>query len=233
MTKKLILSILMVSLTMGAFAQVGEPQADQIGIDTAQQNLKEISVHKFEDAAFWYPTMDLESGRVSLRRFEGGAIDKEPLQDEQDVGLAEEDKFVLGAKTQFVRRSKFSYELRPLRPIPVPGITKTISVWAVGRNINHVLNIEFEDHFGNKASLPLGKLNFSGWKKLTVAVPPNIKQRDYHYNNMMGIKITGFRIDCDIDDAYGTYYLYLDDLRVVTDLFAEQNRDEDDMVDSW
>ncbi|WP_028975349.1 flagellar filament outer layer protein FlaA [Spirochaeta cellobiosiphila] len=231
--RKIAFIIAISFISWGAFAQAGEPQADNIGVDTAQQNLQEISVHKFEDAAFWYATMDLEAGRVSLRRFEGGAIDKEPLASEQSVGIQEEDKYVLGAKTVFVRRSKFSYELRPLRPIPVPGITKTISLWVVGRNINHVLYVEFEDHFGNKASLPLGKLNFSGWKKLTVAVPPNIKQRDYHYNNQMGIKITGFRVDCDIDDAYGTYYLYLDDLRVVTDLFAEQNRDEDDMVDAW
>ncbi|MDR2259242.1 MAG: flagellar filament protein FlaA, partial [Treponema sp.] len=29
------------------------------------------------------------------------------------------------------------------------------------------------------------------------------------------------------------YYIYFDDLRAVTDLFAEDNRDADDMSDAW
>jgi hypothetical protein len=73
-----------------------------------------------------------------------------------------------------------------------------------------------------------------------VAVPPDagdgrngVVQRNYHYNNQMGIKVTGFRIDCDPAEAQGTYYVYFDDLRAVTDLFAEYNRDEDDMPDGW
>jgi hypothetical protein len=49
----------------------------------------------------------------------------------------------------------------------------------------------------------------------------------------MGIKVIGFKIDCDPMEAFGSYYLYLDDLRAVADLFAEDNRDPDDMVDSW
>jgi hypothetical protein len=73
-----------------------------------------------------------------------------------------------------------------------------------------------------------------------VAIPPQaedgingIVQRNYHYNNRLGIKITGFRIDVDPWEAYGSYYIYLDDLRAVTDLFAEDNRDPDDMPDTW
>jgi hypothetical protein len=49
----------------------------------------------------------------------------------------------------------------------------------------------------------------------------------------MGIRIVGFRIDCDPIEAYGSYYVYFDDLRAVTDLFAENNRDPDDMADGW
>jgi hypothetical protein len=49
----------------------------------------------------------------------------------------------------------------------------------------------------------------------------------------MGIKVVGFRIDCDPMEAQGAYYVYFDDLRAVTDLFAENNRDEDDMSDGW
>jgi hypothetical protein len=33
--------------------------------------------------------------------------------------------------------------------------------------------------------------------------------------------------------ARGSYYLYLDDLRAVTDLYDMENHDEDDMLDDW
>ncbi len=33
--------------------------------------------------------------------------------------------------------------------------------------------------------------------------------------------------------ARGTYYMYLDDLRTVTDLYDYNNHDEDDMTDNW
>jgi hypothetical protein len=34
-------------------------------------------------------------------------------------------------------------------------------------------------------------------------------------------------------EAFGSYYIYLDDVRAITDLYAEESRDPDDMVDSW
>jgi hypothetical protein len=79
----------------------------------------------------------------------------------------------------------------------------------------------------------MGTMNFSGWKRLTVAVPPTVEQRNANYNNQQGIQIMGFIIEPDMLETYGTYYVYFDDLRVWTDLFAEDNRDPDDMVDGW
>ena len=75
---------------------------------------------------------------------------------------------------------------------------------------------------------------------MTAVIPPQaddgfsgVVQRNYHYSSNMGIKIMGFRIECDPMEAYGSYYIYFDDLRSTTDLFAESHRDPDDMVDGW
>ncbi|HRZ89052.1 MAG TPA: flagellar filament outer layer protein FlaA, partial [Spirochaetia bacterium] len=96
------------------------------------------------------------------------------------------------------------------------------------------------DAFNTPFELTVGKLNFQGWKKLTVAIPPQnmdgktgIIQRNFHFISRMGIKIVGFKIECDPMEAFGTYYFYMDDLRAVTDLFAEDYRDPDDMKDTW
>ncbi|RQV98487.1 MAG: flagellar filament protein FlaA [Calditrichaeota bacterium] len=236
--KKILLPLLLMILFSAALysqatVPAGEPDPARTGVTTAQQKLKEVSVNKFEDAGFWYGMMPADEGIISVRRFEGSPLDKEPIEDEEVHGIVEEDKFVLGTKISFYRRGVASFGIRPVRPIPIEGITKTISVWIAGRNTNHVLELVIEDHFGNEAYINMGKLNFSGWKKITVSVPPNIIQRDYHYNNKMGIMITGFNVECEIDETYGNYYIYFDDLRAVTDVFAEENRDLDDMSDSW
>ncbi|OQY34151.1 MAG: flagellar filament protein FlaA [Spirochaetaceae bacterium 4572_59] len=234
--KKILISLLFVSVFTGALLvaqEAGTPNAGQIGLDSAQQKLQEISVSKFEDAGLWYGIMASDEGVIQLRRFEGSPLDKEALEGEVAAGIQEPDDNVLGAKVSFYRRSMSSFSMRPVRPLPIEGITKTISVWVAGRNTNHILQLEIADHFGNTAYINMGKMNFVGWKKITVSVPPTIVQRNYHYNNKMGITIQGFNILCDLDETYGTFYIYLDDLRAVSDLFAEDSRDVDDILDSW
>ena len=243
MKRYAIIAVALLSATT-TFAQVqgdpaaGNPNASQLGIDTAQQDLKEVSVDKFEQEGYWRASISSDSGFISSRLFEGGPAGKVPIPEEE--GLDIPDAYVLGARVDFLRRGHASFTLTPVHPIPIEGITKTISVWAAGRNYNHKLNILIQDYFGRTFELTMGTLNFQGWKKLTVAIPPQaedgrngIVQRNYHYNNDLGIKVIGFRVDCDPTETIGTYYLYLDDLRAVTDLFSENSRDPDDMADAW
>jgi hypothetical protein len=239
--RKIIFAALMAGLAGVVFAQqneVGSTNAEQIGIDSAQQQLKEVSVDKFEHDGYWRSYMSSDSGYVTSRLFEGGPAGKTPPEDEADLNIP--DRYVLGTRVDFLHRGHTEFTLYPIRPIPVEGITKTISVWVAGRNYNHELHILVEDFFGRPFELYMGRLNFQGWKQLAVAIPPQadnglngIVQRNYYYNNRMGIKIIGFKVKCDPMEALGNYYIYLDDLRAVTDLFAENSRDPDDMMDAW
>jgi len=240
MSKKIIFTIIVAVLCVSALSaqtsslsSVGEANPTLIGVDSAQQKLKEISISRFEDPGFWTSFMMIDQGVVTLRRFPGGPADKKPISGESASDVMEQDRYVLGAKVSFYRRGVNSFAVMPVRPLPIEGITKTISLWVVGRNYNHVLKIILSDYFGNRAEVVVGKLNFSGWKKMTVAIPSSIVQRDYHYTNLNGIKVVGFVVDCDPAETYGTYYIYFDDLRAETDLFAEESRDVDDMMDTW
>lgn len=208
-------------------------QADRIGKDQAQQELVEVSVAKFEDAAFWGHSMPLDMGVATMRRFEGGPQGKKPVQAEQAIGLKLQDQYVLGGKVQFFKRAANEAFFFPVRPIPIEGITKTISVWVVGRNYNHVLKAVIADYFNQRREVTIGKLNFIGWKQLTAAIPPRIVQDEYHFAHQRGIKLLGFKLEFDMMESYGTYYVYFDDMRATTDLFAEAYRDRDDMPDGW
>ncbi len=249
--KALLIMFIVLAASAGTvFGQVSDPtdvNANLVGTDTAQQMLKLISVSKFEDPGFWDAHMSPDQGIIRMRRFKGYPIDKEVIEEEEDLGIVQVvpgqeegsiervigDEYVLGVKVQFFSRGYRQFAVLPVKPIPIEGICKTVSVWVVGRNFNHELTLLIQDAFGKRAEVPMGKLNFSGWKEMTVAIPPSVRQKDYHFSNLMGIKILGFRVDTDPAESYGSYYIYFDGLRAVTDLFAEQNRDVDDFTDAW
>jgi len=238
MKRQILLTIALLAVGGLLFAQsgmsgAGETDAAQLGVDTAQQLLKEISVTKFEDAGMWGASIPRDLGMVTVRRIEGGPQEKEPIEAEAEAGIDEPDDYVLGVKVQFYKRGMTYFAVYPSHPIPVEGITKTLSVWVIGRNTKHVLKVLISDYFGRKAQVTMGPLTFSGWKRMTVAIPPGITQRDYHYNNKMGIKIEGFLIECDPAETIGNYYIYFDDMRATTDLFPESSRDTDDIQDVW
>ncbi|MFP4378602.1 MAG: flagellar filament outer layer protein FlaA [Spirochaetales bacterium] len=230
--------IVLVTLMIGAgfsflTAQQDEVDASQIGRDTAQQSLQEISISKFEDSGFWRVYMPLDQGVIQGRRFEGSPAEKEPLEEEEAIGIATPDVHVLGVKASFFRRDNSEIYVQPIRPLQVPGITKTISVWVVGRNFNHDLYVIVGDYFGNVNTLRMGTMNHSGWRQMVAAVPPTLVQSDPNYSDRRGLQIMGFMIKPALLETYGTYYVYFDDLRALTDLFPEESRDEDDMLDAW
>lgn len=240
--KTVTVAALLVLAVSAAFGQaygvpVGEASPQKAGIDAAQQHLSPITVSQFEDASFWAAFMPSDQGAVQLRRLPGvpgekADRDADRLKMEKDIGIPEGNS-VLGVKVDFIKRGKNWFTVYPSRPLAIEGISKTLSVWVVGRNFNHTLKIILADYSGNKMEVTVGKLNFLGWKRLTVAIPPSIKQSDYHYTAKNGVQFLGFRIDTDLDESYGRYYMYFDDLSSVSDLFLEEGRDQDDMQDIW
>jgi len=225
------------SFAQGKDVPVGDPDPSKIGIDSAQQQLVDITVSQFEEPGYWKAAMAGDMGVITLMRKVGEPdgkieLDKERLDAEASV-KSPKGQYALGLKVKFYQRALTTFSITSVRPLPIQGKCKTISVWAVGRNFNHRLKILIEDYFGKRHELTMSKLNFLGWKKLTVAVPSSITQADYHHTNAIGIKFVGFRVYCDLVEATGTFFLYLDDLSAVTDLFEESKKDIDDMSDDW
>ncbi|UTC68240.1 MULTISPECIES: flagellar filament outer layer protein FlaA [unclassified Treponema] len=220
------------------FSTIEAADPNKVGVDSAQQRIKEVSIEKFETEGTWYSMMSADEGVIRSRLFNGNPMNKKPIPAEEGLELTDEK--VLGVKVSFYRRGHNSFEVHATKALPVEGIAKTASVWVVGRSYPHTMKLIVEDFWGKRFELYVGKLNHSGWKLMTVAIPPQnsagktgIIQKDYHYGTSMGLKIVGFRIECDPEEAYGHYYIYFDDLRVVSDLYEVDMRDEDDMSDNW
>lgn len=239
--KKVLFAVLAASVfTFAVSAQnslVDEPNPETIGNESAMQALHEISLDKFEREGSWNVHISPDYGVITSRLFEGSPAMKDPLK--EDEGKENEDTQVLGVKVEFFKRGINSFYITSQRPIPIEGVTKTVSVWVCGRNMGHELYLLVEDYFGRNYELYMGSLGFSGWKKLTAVVPPSpdgehgIVQHSAYYGDKPGLRIIGFRVNCDPMLSRGAYYMYLDDLRCVTDLYDMQNHDEDDMADNW
>ena len=239
--KKVLFAVIAASVfTFAVSAQnslVEDPNPETIGNESAMQALHEISLDKFEREGSWGVHISPDYGVITGRLFEGSPAMKDPLK--EDEGKENEDTQVLGVKVEFFKRGINSFYITSQRPIPIEGVTKTVSVWVCGRNMGHELYLLVEDYFGRNYELYMGSLGFSGWKKLTAVVPPSpdgehgIVQHSAYYGDKPGLRIIGFRVDCDPMLSRGAYYMYLDDLRCVTDLYDIQNHDEDDMADNW
>ena len=216
-------------------ASLSDPDPTIIGNDSAAQALREVSIDRFEVDGSWVASISPDYGIIGSRLFDGAPMAKEPLAGEEDAV----DTKVLGVKVEFFRRGVNSFYIRSVRPIPIEGVTKTISVWVAGRNMDHTLTLLVQDYYGNNFELYMGNLGFSGWKKMSVAIPPTpdgehgIIQQSAYNGIRPGLRIVGFRVDCNPMLARGAYYLYFDDLRAITDLYDSENRDEDDMSDDW
>ncbi len=214
------------------------PDPNMYGSTSAGIALKEVSIDKFEIEGAWTSAISSDEGIIKTRLFEGSPMAKQPIPDEE--GLDIPDELVLGARVDFFRRGHNSFTIKAAKPLPVEGIVKTVSVWVVGRSFNHTLNLLLKDYWGKEYEIYMGKLNHSGWKLMSAAIPPphpngknGIIQKDYHHGNRLGLRIVGFRVDCDPEDAYGSYFIYFDDLRAVTDIYDLQTADSDDMLDNW
>ena len=139
--KKLVAAFITLALATGAvFAQnssIQDPDASNIGNDSARQALREVSVDRFEREGAWNVRISPDFGVISGRLFEGSPAGKEELKDTDNTEM--EDSKVLGVKVEFFKRGVNSFYITCARPIPIEGITKTVSVWVCGRNMAHQL----------------------------------------------------------------------------------------------
>jgi len=211
-----------------------------LGVAHAQSSveLEEVSLERFEIEGAWYSSISGDNGFTVSRLFPGGPAGREPIPGENEADVQDEN--VLGVRVDFIRRGFHNFTVTPVRPIPVDGIAKTVSVWVAGRNANHELRLLVRDIRGRTHSIYMGDLNFQGWRQLTAVIPAQgvdgrsgVVQRNHTNTSIRpGIEVMGFRVNTDPVDSVGSYYIYFDDLRVVRDMFA-LGRDEDDPADGW
>lgn len=146
-------------------------------------------------------------------------------------GILHKNEFTLGVKTYFLDRGFDRVEVFPPNEYIVRGKAKEFKVWALGRKFRHTLYIKLRDYRGNIHKLKMGRLDFWGWKEMSVIVPGWLPQSASYAVLDKNLHFVSFVVESDKFEVPGTFYVYFDQFRVITDL-SEFTGDES-IKDTW
>lgn len=71
---------------------------------------------------------------------------------------------------------------------------------------------------GRLYKIKIGRLDFWGWKELSVVIPGWLPQSASYAMLDKNLHFVSFFVESDTFEVPGTFYFYLDNFRVVTDL---------------
>jgi hypothetical protein len=204
-----------------------------------QTGLVEDWMDDFEASEDWRAMATCPIGETKIRKIPGKPrpIDEngnevnypDAITDEN--GITHENKYVLGVKTYFMDRGFDRVEVFPPNEYIVRGKAKEIKVWALGRKFRHTLSVKLRDYKGAIHKIKIGRLDFWGWREMSVIVPGWLPQSPGYALLDKNLHFVSFYVESDIYEVPGTFYFYLDNFRVITDL-SEFTGDES-IRDNW
>ena len=173
-----------------------------------------------------------------------------------------EGKNVLGVRCRFTRQGYNYVEIMPVKvadadaeerdivyidgsgtqyeadPIPISGRVRLFDVWVWGSNYNYYLEAHFVDSWGLSHVIRMGDLRFGGWKNLSADIPGSISQATNYIPRSKPLSFTKFVLWTRPTEVVDDYYIYLDQIKVLTDIFetrfdGDALTDGELMMDIW
>jgi hypothetical protein len=198
-------------------------------------------LNDFENCEDWRAISTCPLEETKIRKMDGKPVKMEagkvtPLLaktelEEKDKNLVHDDKFVLGVKTYFIERGYDRVEVFPPNEYIIRGKAKEMRVWALGRKFRHTLFMKLRDYKGTIHKIKVGRLDFWGWKEMKVIIPGWLPQSTRYAMLDKNLRFVSFFVESDHYEIPGTFYFYLDNLRVRTDL-SEYTGDRS-IKDNW
>jgi len=199
----------------------GQGQADQ-GNKKASAAMEDILLNDFENAEDWRAKSTSPLGDTKIKK----VIQVGPIEDvtnpneitpDEKTRFADGQNHVLGVKTFFVDRGFDRVEVKPPHEYIVSGIARQMSIWALGRQFRHTLFVKLRDYRGELHSLRVGRLDFFGWRKLSITIPGWLPQSTRYALLDKNLHFVSIFTVSDVKEVPGSFYFYVDDLRMKVD----------------
>lgn len=223
----------------GTYLNAQEPEPLQDG-------LVEDWLDDFENCEDWRAVATSPIGETKTRKIPGKPrpVDRDgnPINEQGDPGefsdefvdengFTRRNDYVLGVKTYFSDRGFDRVEVFPPNEYIIRGKARELKVWVLGRKQRHDLYVKLRDYRGRIHKLKMGNLDFWGWRELTVIIPGWLPQSSSYALLDQNLQFVSFFAVSDRFERPGTFYFYLDQFRVITDL-SEFTGDET-IQDTW
>jgi hypothetical protein len=226
-----IVSIILLLLSYGLFSQQPAEQPTQPTQPPRQDvsnesPLVQIDLEDFEEAEDWYAKATSPLGETKtlklVQRGEIRATDDENMRPPEGEALSVEvdpnnPNHILGVKTYFVNRGFDRVEVKPPHPYVLKGKVRQFSIWVLGRNYRHTMYLKIRDYRGGIHKIRLGRLDFFGWRKFTVAVPGWIPQSTRFALIDKNLQFISIFVVSDVHEVGGEFYFYVDGLKALVD----------------
>ena len=162
----------------------------------------------------------ITDGYPILKYFDGMPNALRVMQSDSD----KEYKF-LGAQFKFNRQGDNWVDIYPTKgsgddaapyEIPLKGIVQRFDLWVWGAGYAYDLEILVRDCNGRIHTLPVGTLNYHGWRNLAVTVPTNIQQRSRYLSQLKYMSFVTFRIRTQPTENVDDFYVFFDEFKALT-----------------
>lgn len=123
-------------------------------------------------------------------------------------------------------------DIVPGNEITLPGRTKAIDLWVWGSNYDYYLEVHVRDFKGIVHVLPLGNLNYTGWKNLKVDIPNYIPQEGGYVTAggyLKELQLVKLVLWTRPEENVRDFYVYFDQIKTLTDMFVSRF-DGDDLA---
>ncbi len=222
--------------------QQGQPDgAEEPSVQIGGEALYLETLDNFEEAEDWRADATSPLGQTKIlkitQRGEIRAADDEDARPPEGEAYSvvqnkDDPNHILGVKTYFGDRGFDRVELAPPHEYIIKGKARQFSVWVLGRKFRHTMYLKLRDYRGRIHKLRMGRLDFFGWRKLTVTVPGWLPQSTRYSMLDKNLHFVSLFVESDVHEVGGTFYFYVDGLKALIDR-SEQQYPGSEIRDNW
>jgi len=154
---------------------------------------------------------------------------------EQQAGISIRDEFpapipnskkYLGVKIYGKRGDTLTINFP--RKLTIEKYCRSIAIWVYGKNFSGELSLFITDAEGKAVRLSFGKLNFLGWRKLTVRLTDRVTQQDKYLTKKLALTLNKLLYQPASAERLPLWnYFYVDDITAqVREKYTDRQSDE-------